>query len=179
MPLSASEESRHEQKAGSGTGRRLLTTLVGGLIGLIPIVLLLTVARFTGLDESSPIMYFLPGFVLLGGIIAGAAVGWRMHYRFADHPMAVAVAGLVTVLMIVGWQVALFDSGDETFDPIGDARNCREVYQKLTGATDRGLPDDLSDSEIHTIEEKLVRFEEESPNDPFCQRLRDDLEAQK
>lgn len=161
------------------TGKRLLTALVGGLIGLIPILLMLTAGQvLDGLDVSSPTLYLLPGLVLVSGVIVGAALGWRMHHRFVDHTTAVAVTGLATVFVIVGWQIALLDSEDERFHPIHDSRDCREVYE-LLGATEiLDLPDDLSPNEIDGLEEKLAEFEKQSPNDPVCHRLREDLEAQ-
>lgn len=195
LPLSASE-SDHDRKTSSGVGQRLVTTLVGGLMGLIPILLFLTVARIFGLDESSPVMYFVPSLILLGGIITGAAIGWKMHHRFSGHPLALGATGLATVLVVVGWQLALIASGEESFDPIVEARSCREVYE-LLGAIESpaaidevgdveelldsaeivGLPDDLSPIEIDRLARRVSELEEQSPNDPVCDRLREELEA--
>lgn len=157
---------------------RLLTALTGGLLGALPGLLLYTAGVWITDGGDGMIPFGLGGLALIAvGVVAGLVLGWRTHGRFANQGIAVGATGLAAVLAIVG--LTAF-SNAEMSSP--DARDCLEVYEML-GATRetpeiRGIPP-LTPSQTEWAEQQLARLEEESPNDPFCDRLREDLEAQR
>lgn len=156
---------------------RLLTALTGGLLGVMPGLLLIALGTAITGGGDGMIPFGLGGLALIAvGVVAGAVLGWRLHSRFANQGIAVAVTGLAAVLAIVG--LSAFTNA-EMASP--EARGCFEVYEIL-GATDRAeiqeLPP-LTPTQTEWAEQQLARFEEESPNDPVCDMLREDLEAQR
>lgn len=158
---------------------RLLTALTFGLLGVLPgLVVLATGAMITNGGDGM-VEFGLAGLALIAiGAVFGLVVGWRRHDRYADRGIAMAFTSLAVGLTILALS-ALTNAQLEP-DPILDARDCLEIYELLGSgelAGTRELPF-LTPSEAEQLEEKLDQFEEGSPNDPLCQRLRDDLEAQ-
>ena len=155
---------------------RLISTLTGGLLGALPgLVLYATGAWITdGGDGMIPFGLGGLALVAIGGVI-GLFRGWKMHHRFAGRAGAVVATGLAALLAIVGL-TAFSNAEMSSFD----ARGCFEVYE-LLGATDRAeiqeLPT-LTPTQTEWAEQQLSRLAEETPNDPLCDRLREDLEAQ-
>jgi len=156
---------------------RFLAALIGGLVGVLPGLLLIALGQMLT-DGGDGMIPFGMGGVALSvlGAIAGVVVGWRNHGWFTSHLIVSIAGGLVSVALIAA--VAMAVGGPP--DPILDARDCVEVYELLGATGPQGEILDLpllSDSDLSNLAEKLDAFGADD-SDEVCRRLRSDLEAQ-
>lgn len=157
---------------------RFLATLIGGLLGVLPGLLLIGFGLVVTGGGDGMIPYGMGGAALiLVGVIAGGVVGWRGQSWIAAH-LLLSVSGtlVATAVIVVVWVAA---SGPP--DPILSARDCREVYELLGATGPQGeildLPP-LSEGEQLNLSETLDAFGTEANTDEVCLQLRADLETQ-
>jgi len=155
---------------------RLLATLVGGLLGVLPGLLHIAFGQLATGGGDGMIGFGVGGVSLMAvGFIAGAVVGWRNHDWFSSHVIVSMAGGLLSVASIVAVSIALGGPPD----PIQRARDCPEVYEWLGATGPQGeildLPP-LSEVEMSNLSEKLDVLGDED-GDEVCLRLRDELES--
>jgi len=156
---------------------RFFATLIGGLVGVIPGLLVIVLGQLLTGGGDGMIPFGIGGAALVAvGAIAGVVVGWRNQSWFSSHLIVSIVGSLVSVALIAGVWIAFGGPPD----PILDARDCGEVYELLGATGPQGEILDLpllSDSDQSNLAEKLDAFGADE-SDEVCKRLRSDLEAQ-
>jgi len=156
---------------------RFVATLIGGLVGALPGLLLIALGQLVTGGGDGMIGFGMGGVALMAvGFFGGMVWGWRNHGWFSSHLIVSIVGGLLSVATIVGVSIAVGGPPD----PILDARDCGEVYELLGATGPQGEILDLpllSDSDLSNLAEKLDAFGADE-SDEVCRRLRSDLEAQ-
>lgn len=157
---------------------RFLSTLIGGLIGVLPGLLLIALGLGLTGGGDGMIPYGIGGIaVVLVGMIVGGVAGWRSPGWLASYPWSSAIGGLAVTAAIVGIWVAA--SGPP--DPTLHAHDCFEVYELLGATGAQGeildLPP-LSEQELLNLSATLEGFGAEADTDEVCEQLREDLDAQ-
>lgn len=156
---------------------RFFATLIGGLLGVIPGLILIVLGQLLTGGGDGMIPFGMGGTALVAvGAIAGVVVGWRNQGWFSSHLVVSIVGGLVSVALIANVWIAVGGPPD----PILDARDCGEVYELLGATGPQGEILDLpllSDPDLSNLAEMLDAFGADD-SDEVCKRLRSDLEAQ-
>lgn len=157
----------------------VFATLVGGLLGVLPGLLLVVLGQSVTSGGDGMIGYGMGGVALMVvGVVAGAVWGWRNHEWFSSHLFVSMLGGLVSAVAIVVVWVAVSGSPD----PILIADNCVDVYHRL------GLPEEetvdlvlpsLTDDQIEKLDRRLPQLARSSDGDEGCRQLRAALEAQR
>ena len=149
----------------------------GALLGVVPGLLVMAIGQVLTGGGDGMILFGAGGIALiLAGLIVGAALGWNTDPWLRGHGVLGTIVGLASVLLFGGWLV-VEESGP--FDPILDARDCREIYELRgdTGSQGELLPfPELSDEEIEAIRNMITDFGTET--DPVCVRLSEEMDLQ-
>lgn len=157
----------------------VLATVVGGLVGVLPGLLLIALGQLVTGGGDGMIGFGMGGVGLIViGAVGGALRGWRNQAWFSSHLLVSVLGGLASAAVVVFVWVAV--SGPP--DPILIADDCEDVYHRL------GLPEEervnlvlppLSNDQIESLDARLPQLEQTSDNDEVCRQLRADLDEQR